>query len=109
MVEMVRSVWVLANIRRLFLLKRSWAVSLPKWTEAPDWWSDWMDRVMFNLSASSGFLHFSEFVKFFPKGVGQLNESVIRDWKLMELKMLTPRMEKAEKYLSFLFPIPDED
>jgi hypothetical protein len=48
------------------------------------------------LFAYSGFLHFSKFVKFFPKGSDQLNESVIRDWKLMELKMLTPRMEKAE-------------
>jgi hypothetical protein len=62
-----------------------------------------MDRGMFHLSASYGFLHFSEFVTFFPNGGEQLKESVIRDW---ELKMLTPRMEKAEKYLSFLFPIP---
>jgi hypothetical protein len=57
-------------------------------------------------SAISGFLHFSEFVKFFPKGGDQLNESVIRNWKLMELKMLTPRMEKGENHLSILFPIP---
>jgi hypothetical protein len=83
----------LANVRRLFLLKQSRAVSFPKWTEAPDWWSDGMDRVMFNLSASYGFLHFSEFVKLFPKGGEQLNESAIRDWVL---KVLTPRMEKAE-------------
>jgi hypothetical protein len=105
MAEVVRSVSVLGRVRKVFSKMRLVTKSFPKWRDAPRWWSDAMDKVLFNLSAYYGFLYFSEFVRFFPRTTDAGKDPDIKAWKTTELKKLTPCLEKTWADLAFLFPI----
>jgi hypothetical protein len=105
MAEVVRSVSVLARVRKAFSNTRFVTRPFPRWNDAPAWWSDPMDKVLFNLSAYYGFLYFSEFVRFFPRTTAVGKDPDIRGWKAIELRKLTPYIEETGTYLEFLFPI----
>jgi hypothetical protein len=105
MAEVVRSVSVLASVRKAFSKMRFVTRPFPKWNDAPDWWSDAMDKALFYLSAYYGFLYFSEFARLFPRTLDARKDTDIKGWKAIELKTLTPYLEKAGVHLAFLFPI----
>jgi hypothetical protein len=105
MAEVVKSVSVLARVRKVFPNTRFVTRPFPRWNDAPAWWSDQMDKVLFNLSAYYGFLYFSEFVRFLPRTTAVGKDPDIRGWKAIELRKLTPYIEEAGTYLEFLFPI----
>jgi hypothetical protein len=106
MADVVKSVSVLSSVRELLPWLRTVKGPFPRWTEAPEWWTDPMDQVLVKLSAYYGFLYFSEFIRFLPMDTNPVKEQHIEKWKLTELRTLTPKNEKCGHYLSFLFPIP---
>jgi superfamily II DNA or RNA helicase len=104
MQDVVRSVSILAILRRNMTRIMEAAALWPPWSAAPSWWTRKMDSIVIWLAHLYGFLFFSEICRSLGAGTRD-NSAMFATWKAAELKTLTPRMHATGTHLAFLFPI----
>jgi hypothetical protein len=102
--DVVRSVSILALVRRNMARIIDTAARSPQWSIAPVWWTGKMDSILVWLASLTGFLFFSDICRFLGT-TRQDNSALFQAWKAAELKTLTPRMHATGGHLGFLFPI----